>query len=101
MAALVDPVFLENLMAWFPDLAVCTYFGDDAAASLRAVGWLERGKPFPTGTVERSVFEKLRELRADPWQPVVCVGPHACDLCVYEREARSVNNLFVPGPGFL
>jgi hypothetical protein len=88
-------------MAWFADLSPCDYFGAEFAPLLRAVGWLEHGKPFSAGAVEPQVFERLAELRRDPWQPATAAGHHACDLCVYEAEARGSRNLFIPGSGLL
>jgi hypothetical protein len=70
-------------MAWFEDLSPCTYLGTESAPLLRAVGWLERGKPFPVGAVDRRVYEKLAELCQDPWQPLASAGFHTCDLCQY------------------
>jgi hypothetical protein len=88
-------------MAWFADLSTCDYFGDEAAAILRAVGWLERGRPFPTGALDRNVYDKLVELARDPWQPAVACGVHDCNLCRFEPESRGVKNLYVPGSGCL
>lgn len=87
-------------MAWFEDLSFCAYFGADAATALRAVGWLESGRAFTTGSVPRPVFDKLLELRTNPWQPMVAVGIHNCDLCLYDGEA-GLTNLFIPGAGFI
>ena len=83
-------------MAWFNDLSPCNYFGEEFAAFLLAVGWLERGKPFPIATPDRRVYEKIIELRTNPWQPGVFAGHHECDLCQYEPEARGGANLFIP-----
>jgi hypothetical protein len=88
-------------MAWFQDLAECDYFDPAVAPFLRAVGWLERGKPFPIGAVDRQVYAKLVELRKQPWQPIVTAGIHSCDLCLYEGEASGTANLFIPGKGVL
>jgi hypothetical protein len=88
-------------MAWFEDLTECDYFGPHLADSLRAVGWLRRDRPYPTGETDVEVFAKLADLVRDPWQPVVAAGPHPCDLCLYESEASCSANLFVPGDGIL
>jgi hypothetical protein len=88
-------------VAWFNDLSSCDYFGDEFAPFLRAVGWLERGKPFVTAARDRRIYEKLLNLRMNPWQPAVAAGNHACDLCQYEPEACSTSNLFIPGGSFL
>ncbi len=88
-------------MAWFEDLAPCSYSGEQPARHLRAVGWLERGHPFPTGQVDRGVYARLVEFAKNPWQPVIAAGVHACDLCLYESEVKGVANLFVPAEDFL
>src|SRR5262245_34286663 len=85
-------------MAWFEDLAECNYF-PVRESSLRAVGWLERGKVFATGTVDGRVYATIKKLAATPWQPFVAGGAHACDLCAYEAEASGSSNVFVPGAG--
>jgi hypothetical protein len=87
-------------MAWYEDLAPCSYFGDAATPSLKAVGWLERGQHFEIGTVDREVYERLVQLLRQPWGPGVFVGFHDCEFCQYE-PARGIANLFIPGDGFL
>src|SRR6266478_1604258 len=87
-------------MAAFDDLQPCTYFGESLSPCLRAIGWLEKGRPYPAGSVDRRVFSKLVELQKDPWQPGASMGVHHCDLCLYESEASGTNNLFIPGNGF-
>jgi hypothetical protein len=88
-------------MAWFDDLTACNYFGEPLATSLRAVGWLERGRKFSTGPADATVYAKLLELRENPWQPGVPMGPHECDLCAYRAEAIGTANLFIPGNGLV
>jgi hypothetical protein len=83
-------------MAWFVDLSPLD--GDDR---FRAVGWLERGKPFPTGPVDPTVFKALIELVKDPWQPAISMGFHFCDLCQFEGQAFGNRNLCIPATGFL
>jgi hypothetical protein len=56
-------------MTWFADLSECTYFGEELAQHLRAVGWLERGKPFPKAPVDETVLTKLSKLLEAPWEP--------------------------------
>ncbi len=82
---------------WFEDLSLCTYFPADAM--LVAVGWLERGKSFPKGTVDRRLYEALAEMRKNPWQPLVSAGVHECDLCCFEPEVCGSANLFIPAYG--
>lgn len=88
-------------MAWFEDLSPCSYFGDQLLPALRAVGWLERGKPFLTGPVDPAVFTKLIDLAKNPWAPIVTCGLHDCDLCLYRPEASGSHNLFIPGNGII
>lgn len=67
------------------------------SAALRHVGWLDRLHPFPTGRVDVAVYERLQALFRDPWQPVVSVGRHDCELCLYRPEASGTANLYIPG----
>ena len=88
-------------MAWFSDLSPCDYFGSQAAASLIAVGWLERGHQYTTGVVSIEIYETLINLVRDPWQPAASAGLHGCDLCQYESEARCSSTIFIPADGYL
>lgn len=87
-------------MAWYADLAECDYFSTCHSSFLRAVGWLERGKSYTSGTVDLQVLNKLTELHRDAWEPCSFMGLHGCDLCLSEGEMGHTN-LFVPGDGFL
>ena len=87
-------------MAWYADLASCDYFPFSRPA-LRAIGWLERGKPFPTGNVQPGVYEALCQMETQPWEPVPVMGWHTCDLCLCEPAASGCKNLFVPGDGVI
>jgi len=91
-------------MTYYPDPSACDYFGS-IDVPLVAIGWLENGRPVPTGEVPEQVFEQLRELLRDPWGPVP-FGWHDCDLCVYRygrsklgtfRNTMGSKNVFVPG----
>jgi hypothetical protein len=82
-------------MAWYADLSPCDYFGPDSACFLRAVGWLERGKAFSSGSVDAKVYARLVELLKEPWEPIATMGFHDCDLCLYEGQSGK-RNLFVP-----
>jgi hypothetical protein len=90
-------------MTYSPDLSRCDYFGP-IDLPLVAIGWLENGRPVPTGEVPEQVFEQLRELLRDPWGPAFA-GWHDCDLCVYRygpsklgtyRNTMGFKNVFVP-----
>jgi hypothetical protein len=88
-------------MAWQEDSKPCGYFGPELAPFLRAVGWLERGCPFPTGEVDRRVYDKLTEFGVSPWQPMAVAGVHPCGICIYRGEAVGRNSLFIPGDGII
>jgi hypothetical protein len=89
-------------MAYFPDLAQVYYFPPDCVDSkhLRAVGWLQRGQPFPRGRTSVGFLKTLEHHLRSPWQPVVALGFHTCDLCLgdsrRESAALGVANLWVP-----
>jgi hypothetical protein len=94
-------------VAYYEDLSPCDYVAR-FESPLLAVGWLDRQHPFPTGTVTRDFFESLARLAANPWQPAVAMGRHACEFCAFTggpAEARmgdlvvklGVSNVFVPG----
>jgi hypothetical protein len=87
-------------LAWYADNAECHYFRTLHPSLLRAVGWLEGGKPYPRGTVEPPIFNALTELLKQPWEPCFFMGFHECDLCSGKGEYGK-NNLFIPGDGFL
>ena len=82
-------------MAWFADLSHCDYFGEEYSSSLRAVGWLEQGRPFAQGKVDPEIYRRLVELFKEPWEPTLAMGFHRCDLCLYQGETGA-SNLLVP-----
>ncbi len=82
-------------MAWYADLSPCGYFGQECATFLRAVGWLERGQPFPVGPVDAEVYRQLVEMCKNPWEPGIFMGFHRCNLCLYEGTTGK-RNVFVP-----
>jgi hypothetical protein len=91
-------------MTYYPDLSPCDYF-PPSQAILLAVGWLENGRPVPTGEVPEQVFDQLLELLREPWGPTF-FGWHECDLCVYRYgqsklptnpNTHGFKNVFVPG----
>ena len=81
---------------WYADLA--PFDDSDPDDGLRAVGWLERGRPFPTGPVDPAVYARLVELLKHPWEPSITMGFHECDLCLYHGESGK-RNLYVPAGG--
>ncbi len=87
-------------MAWYEDLSPIDYFGAEASAYLRAVGWLAKDHSYPVGATARETYERLQELVKDPFQPCVSFGLHECELCQFEGQ-HGVANLFVPSDGVL
>ena len=67
-------------MGYIPDLTPWEGEGN-GAPDLLAVGWLDRGVPFPKGDVSAPFFAKLVQLLVEPWQPWVSAGMHPCSLC--------------------
>lgn len=88
-------------MTWYRDEDACDYFGPDFSCCLRAIGWLERGRDYPSGSISKTVYDRLAELLSDPFQPVVVMGPHECDLCQFPGQHMGQTNLFIPGDGFI
>jgi hypothetical protein len=87
---------------WYEDLAECDFFGEEYSNIIAPVGWLERGRDFPTGTVPKDAFLKLFELKKNPWQIVVSAGFHECDLCQFQLEFENNvgnSNLCIPHNG--
>jgi hypothetical protein len=66
--------------------------------ALTAIGWLGNDSTFESGAVDAEFFRKLCRLTAQPWQPVVCLGLHRCELCQFDPPAFS-GNVFVPHQG--
>ena len=87
-------------MTHFADLSPCNYFGEEHAGVLRAVGWLTDTERFETGLAPRNVYEKLKSLLVDPWQPMVYCGVHQCELCQYDGPCSHAN-LFIPAESYI
>jgi hypothetical protein len=75
-----------------PDLATECLVA--AGSAVRAIGWLELGRAFPTGAVSDAFVSALRAHVTDPgrWLAVACAGSHRCDLggCDGQRGAQHV-----------
>ncbi len=77
-------------MAWYADLTPCDYFGAQLQEVLLAVGWLERGHAFPTGSLPEPFFRPLGALLDDP------CGARCCSAgLIPARTARAGSR----GPG--
>lgn len=83
---------------WYEDLSLFEDLGPNCGACLRAVGWLERGRPFATGSVDVTVYARLVELLRHPWEPAITMGFHRCDLCLYDGPPGK-RNLYIPADG--
>jgi hypothetical protein len=92
---------MGSTVAWFMDSSPCDYFGAEFAPILRAIGWLELGRPFTIGKVDREVYDKIVAMRSNSWSPMIALGNHGCDLCQHVAESCGFANLFIPWQGFL
>jgi hypothetical protein len=75
VAAVVN---LVKLMAYFPDLAPYAY-GRGLHPGVVHVGWLDKIHPFPQGSVDTRLIEKIKQLAAKPVE--LYRGKHLCELC--------------------
>jgi hypothetical protein len=82
-------------MTHFDDLAAFDCYGAEGAHSLRAIGWLTKDRPFATGKTDSDAFAKLKVLMQAPWQPMITLGAHECELCQFDAPCGNAN-LFVP-----
>jgi hypothetical protein len=87
-------------VTWYADHAPCTYFGEDCAPNLKAIGWLAADQPYRTGDLPPIVTSNLVRLLKNAYQPVFFLGGHTCELCP-ENGVSGYLNLFVPAKGFL
>lgn len=81
---------------YYPDLAMeCQIVRGPA---VRAIGWLERGRPFATARAEPHLLDVLRRHATDAgrWQPLRMAGVHLCDIGPCPRTG-GVGNLVIPG----
>jgi len=87
-------------LTWYADHAECDYFPSSHPSILRAIGWLEGGKPYTRATVEPLMLNKLSEFLKEPWQPLMVLGVHECNLCTVKGKYGH-RNLFIPADGIL
>src|SRR5262249_8774561 len=88
-------------MAWYQDLQP---FDADGASFLRAVGWLDRNKPFSQGVCDARVIQRLIELqeKRGGFPLLGTRGWHDCTLCADgSADGRSYYEMFVPGDGVI
>ena len=88
-------------MAFFEDGSPCTYFSSAQQPPLVAIGWLEVGHPYARGDADAELLTRLREFQRGAWtgwQPVLCLGGHACGFC-RAPGASMIKNFFIPGEG--
>ena len=97
-------------MAYYKDFTPCTYFEESRwLCRLMAIGWIERGKPFPKGRTDNAVIERIHMLRDEfraAFPSIVFRGLHTCSLCAACNAGgatldQSHINLFIPHCGFL
>lgn len=64
------------------------------------VGWLEAGRPYPTGPLPEAFVEKLAAVQ-DAQRMNICRGFHVCDLCPPgKRSPKGNGEIRIPGePG--
>ena len=72
-------------MAWYPDLSPYEYMSGQP--SMVNVGWLERDRPYATGSVPPEFLPKLQQLASEPAN--LCRGFHVCDLCEQPSSATA------------
>jgi len=87
-------------MTHFQDHTPWNYIGPIAGDPVRAIGWLSNEHPYETGSVSEEFYRHLKVLFEKPWQPMVFMGYHECDLCQFDGM-KGCNNLFIPASGFL
>lgn len=62
------------------------------------VGWLEAGRPHPTGAVPQDVVDKLAAITTIQ-QVNACLGKHECDLCDEPRSHPPLGSAEIRIPG--
>ncbi len=86
-------------MAYFPDLSICTYFGEHLAPHLRAIGWIDFNHTYSKGKLsDKKIYDRLVKLRYEGIDYHDRMGFHKCEFCQFEWGIR---NLLIPGGGFL
>ena len=65
-------------MTYFPDLSPYAY-GHGSHPGVVHIGWLDSAHPFPKGSVDPRLTERIRLLAAKPVE--LYRGFHVCNLC--------------------
>lgn len=89
-----------NTMSHFQNHAPWDRIGLIAGDPIRAIGWLSKEQSYETGAVTEQFYRHLKMLLENPWQPIVFMGYHECELCQFDGM-KGGNNLFIPASGFL
>ena len=90
-------------VAYYPDLAPCTYFTMASFPPLIAVGWLDAAHPFPVGDPESDIVERLQILGQMKWMPIYFMGAHVCEFCgndPFRGPFFGPKDFFIPGEEF-
>lgn len=86
---------------YYPDLG--TECQVDRGEHVRAIGWLSKDQPFPTGAVPSVFISTLRDHIRTAWQPVRSAGVHFCEFCPQPRpgkgRAGGTGNVWIPSEG--
>jgi hypothetical protein len=92
------PIDAEAYRVFYPDLS--TECDVDRGSHVRAIGWLCKDHPFPTGPVPREFLTALRAHVQSAWQPVGMFGVHFCEFCPDPRPGKGriggSGNVWVP-----
>jgi hypothetical protein len=71
----------ENTVTYFPDLFVLSSYSlSGTRVSVVKVGYLDGVHPFPKGSLEPRLVDKIKLLAAKA--PALAFGTHVCEICV-------------------
>jgi hypothetical protein len=87
-------------MAYFPDLSPYAY-GHAFHPGVVHVGWLDGAHPFPRGSVESRLIEKMKLLAEEPVE--LYRGVHVCELCGAPPDIKmtTMTNRIVINPNWV
>ena len=82
-------------MTYFSDLSAYAY-GHDSHPGVVHVGWLDGIHPYPQGTVDARLVEKMKLLASRPVE--LYRGKHLCEVCAEPADiVKSFLPKFLPG----